>query len=281
MKFSNANSFKDKIKNIAKQKGVSTQQIQQIYLIEQILIAISNSKYKNSFIVKGGYLISSIIGIDKRTTMDLDVTLKNIDLSKENLINIFNEILMRKTENFKFEVNSILPIRDNDEYGGFRIKINATYETLQEVVFIDITTGDKITPHEIKTSMKSIFSENRIVILSYNLETVLAEKLETVISRGEGSTRPRDRYDLFTIWNLYCEDINIPVLKKAINNTFEKRKNMEFLKEWNHQVESIQSSTYQRMLWSNYQNKFKYAYDISFEESVDIIKLIMDKIGLK
>lgn len=146
MKYANANSFKAKIKNIAKEKGIPAQQVQQNYLIEQVLQLISRSKYKDSFIVKGGYLISHIIGLDKRTTMDLDVTLKGENLSPENLGVIFTEVLKQKgEEGFQFEFDSLSPIRKQDEYGGFEVKINASFDTLCEVVFIDVTTGDKVT----------------------------------------------------------------------------------------------------------------------------------------
>lgn len=211
--FSNANSFKAKIKNISKDKGIPAQQVQQHYLIEQVLKLISTSSYRDSFIVKGGYLIGQMIGLDKRTTMDLDVTLKGTEMSKENLIHIFEEILCSKTDGFSFSVDKLEPIRQDDEYGGFSLKLNATFDTLKEVVFIDITTGDKITPREITYSMSSIFTNESIKIWTYNLETVLAEKLETIISRGLASTRPRDRYDLFTLYKLRKEEINLEVLK--------------------------------------------------------------------
>ena len=176
--FSNANSFKAKIKNISKDKGIPAQQVQQHYLIEQVLKLISTSSYRDSFIVKGGYLIGQMIGLDKRTTMDLDVTLKGTEMSRENLIHIFEEILCSKTYGFSFSVDKLEPIRQDDEYGGFSLKLNATFDTLKEVVFIDITTGDKITPREITYSMTSIFTNESIKIWTYNLETVLAEKLD-------------------------------------------------------------------------------------------------------
>ena len=176
--FSNANSFKAKIKNISKDKGIPAQQVQQHYLIEQVLKLISTSSYRDSFIVKGGYLIGQMIGLDKRTTMDLDVTLKGTEMSRENLIHIFEEILCYKTDGFSFSVDKLEPIRQDDEYGGFSLKLNATFDSLKEVVFIDITTGDKITPREITYSMTSIFTNESIKIWTYNLETVLAEKLD-------------------------------------------------------------------------------------------------------
>ena len=276
--FSNANSFKAKIKNISKDKEIPAQQVQQHYLIEQVLKMISTSSYRDSFIVKGGYLIGQMIGLDKRTTMDLDVTLKGTEMSRENLIHIFEEILCSKTDGFSFSVDKLEPIRQDDEYGGFSLKLNATFDTLKEVVFIDITTGDKITPREITYSMSSIFTNESIKIWTYNLETVLAEKLETIISRGLASTRPRDRYDLFTLYKLRKEEINLEVLKNALENTAEKRKSKDTIYNWEEQVRGIEISDYQKELWIRYQRQFKYAKDISFDNSVQIIKEIMQQI---
>lgn len=276
--FSNANSFKAKIKNISKDKGIPAQQVQQHYLIEQVLKLISTSSYRDSFIVKGGYLIGQMIGLDKRTTMDLDVTLKGAEMSRENLIHIFEEILCSKTDGFSFSVDKLEPIRQDDEYGGFSLKLNATFDTLKEVVFIDITTGDKITPREITYSMTSIFTNESIKIWTYNLETVLAEKLETIISRGLASTRPRDRYDLFTLYKLRKEEINLEVLKNALENTAEKRKSKETIYNWEEQVRGIEISDYQKELWIRYQRQFKYAKDISFDNSVQVIREIMQQI---
>lgn len=276
--FSNANSFKAKIKNISKDKGIPAQQVQQHYLIEQVLKLISTSSYRDSFIVKGGYLIGQMIGLDKRTTMDLDVTLKGTEMSRENLIDIFEEILCSKTDGFSFSVDKLEPIRQDDEYGGFSLKLNATFDTLKEVVFIDITTGDKITPREITYSMTSIFTNESIQIWTYNLETVLAEKLETIISRGLASTRPRDRYDLFTLYKLRKEEINLELLKNALENTAEKRKSKETIYNWEEQVRGIEISDYQKELWIRYQRQFKYAKDISFDNSVQVIREIMQQI---
>ena len=276
--FSNAMSFKAKIKNIAKEKGIPPQQVQQHYLIEEVLNLISKSSYRNSFIVKGGYLIGQMIGLDKRTTMDLDVTLKGTSLNRDNLINIFEEIVSNTTSVFSFTVDKLEPIRQDDIYGGFSIKLNATFDTLNEVIFIDVTTGDKITPREISYSMPSLFTNQTIDVWTYNLETVLAEKLETIISRGVASTRPRDRYDLFILFKLRKNQIDFTILKRAVENTSEKRNSKELIKNWKNQVRGIETSDYQKNLWIRYQRQFKYAKDISFEESVQIINEIMKRI---
>ena len=276
--FSNANSFKAKIKNMAKDRGISAQQLQQNFLIEQVLKLIAKSSYKDSFIVKGGYLIGQLIGLDKRTTMDLDVTLKGTTLSQENLIAIFEEILSDSDDVFSFEVDKLEPIRQDDEYGGFSLKLNATFDTLREVVFIDITTGDKITPREITYSMPSLFTNESIEVWTYNLETVLAEKLETIISRGVASTRPRDRYDLFTLYHIRKDEIDFDVLREALANTVEKRGSKEAIDIWESQLNSIETDEYQKQLWTRYQRQFKYAQDISFEKSVQIVRELMTTI---
>ncbi len=276
--FSNANSFKAKIKNMAKDRGIPAQQLQQNFLIEQVLKLIAKSSYKDSFIVKGGYLIGQLIGLDKRTTMDLDVTLKGTALSQENLITIFEEILSDSDDVFSFEVDKLEPIRQDDEYGGFSLKLNATFDTLREVVFIDITTGDKITHREITYSMPSLFTNETIEVWTYNLETVLAEKLETIISRGVASTRPRDRYDLFTLYHFRKDEINFDVLREALANTVEKRGSKEAIDIWESQLNSIETDKYQKQLWTRYQRQFKYAQDISFEKSVQIVRELMTTI---
>ncbi|MDR1018161.1 MAG: nucleotidyl transferase AbiEii/AbiGii toxin family protein [Lachnospiraceae bacterium] len=280
MIFSNANSFKAKIKNIAKEKEIHPQQIMQNYLIEQILRLISKSGYKDAFIVKGGYLISSFIGIDKRTTMDLDVTIKGLKLSSEKIMDIFREVLSinESRDSFTFYIESIKDIRVDSEYGGFEIKINASFDSLREVVFIDITTGDKITPKEMDYSLKSVFDNDYIDIFAYNIETLLAEKLETVLHRGSASSRPRDRYDIYTIWHMRKTEINIEILRLAIINTAGYRGTVDVFNKWEEQLDNILNSDYQKQLWRKYQKSFPYAQEVKFEDSCKVIEEILEKV---
>ena len=280
MKFTNANSFKSKIKEIAKQKGILAQQVQQQYLLEQILKAIADSKYKDSFILKGGYLIGQIIGLDKRTTMDLDVTLKGISLDEHTLMNIFNDIVSISKSDFLFRVESAETIRENDKYGGVRLKVVAIYEHLKEYVFIDITTDDAITPRQIKYQLLSVFDGETIDIWSYNLETILAEKIETILSRGELSTRPRDRYDVFVLTRLNSELINYDLLSQAINSTAEKRGTIERIVDWKKTLDKLAKSNYQENLWFNYQKRFLYAKEISFATTNDCLYELLNRIDI-
>ena len=277
MKFTNANSFKSKIKEIAKQKGILAQQVQQQYLLEQILKAIADSKYKDSFILKGGYLIGQIIGLDKRTTMDLDVTLKGISLDTDNLMGVFNEVVSISKSVFLFQVESVESIRENDKYGGVRLKIAARYEHLKEYVFIDITTDDAITPRQIKYQILSVFDGETIDVWSYNLETILAEKIETILSRGELSTRPRDRYDVFVLTQLNSELINYDLLSQAIYRTAEKRGTLDRIEDWKKTLDKLAKSNYQENLWFNYQKRFLYAKEISFASTNDCLYELLNR----
>ena len=262
MKFKNATSFKNRIKKIAQEKKVPAQQVQQNFLIEEVLKLLSKSRYKNAFIIKGGYLIGHLLGLDKRTTMDLDTTLKGKELSEQSLLKIFSEILegQQNLVTFTYKVDSIDAIRAEDQYGGFTLKLVATYETLNEVVYIDITTGDSLS------------------IQAYNIETVLAEKIETVISRAEASTRPRDRYDIYNLYRLRQNEIDMVILKKAIQNTFKARQSTEFLMRWRTSIKKLKESEYQRELWKRYQKAFRYAQGLSFEETIETIETILSQL---
>ena len=277
MKFANANSFKSKMKDIAKKKGVPAQQVQQQYLLEEILKAIAVSNYKDSFILKGGYLIGQIIGLDKRTTMDLDVTLKGITLNTDTLISVFNKIVVLSESIFLFHVESAESIRGEDKYGGVRLKISASYEHLQEYVFIDITTDDAITPRQIKYQVLSVFDGKEIDIWSYNLETILAEKIETILSRGELSTRPRDRYDVFVLTQLNGDTIDYAILSQAIYRTAEKRGTIERIVDWKQTLNNLAQSNYQENLWFNYQKRFLYAKEISYAQTNDCLYELLSR----
>jgi hypothetical protein len=280
VKFKNATSFKNKIKKIAQEKQVPAQQVQQNYLIEEVLKLISKSRYKNAFVIKGGYLIGHLLGLDKRTTMDLDTTLKGKELSEESLLKIFSEILegQQNLVTFTYKVDSIDAIRAEDQYGGFTLKLVATYETLNEVVYIDITTGDSLTPREISYRFPSLFNDEELSIQAYNIETVLAEKIETVISRAEASTRPRDRYDIFNLYQLRKNELNMEILDKAIRNTFKSRNSTEALLNWRNSIRKLKESEYQREMWKRYQKAFRYAQELSFEETIETIETILSQL---
>ncbi len=275
----NAMSLKALVKNIAKEKNISAQLVLQNYVLERFLVRISKSKYKGNFILKGGLLISAMLGLDTRTTMDIDTTIKGFKLTKENLKSIFNEICDIDVEDsFNYEIDRIEDIRESDEYGGYRIYLKAVYEPLRVPLSIDITTGDKITPKEINFTFKLMFDEEKLELLSYNLETILAEKLETIISRGIANRRIRDFYDVYILWKFYSSKIDIETLAKALELTSLKRGSYEIMKKHQEILEDIKNDETIADLWMKYAKDYEYAKEIKHDDIFIALNEIMDKI---
>jgi len=275
----NATQLKALVKNIAKNKGVSAQIIMQNYMLERLLERISISKYKSNFKLKGGFLIAAIVGIDTRATMDLDATLKGLPVNQDSLLQIFTEICNIKLDDgITFNLKRTEAIRENDDYNGMRVSFEAIYPPMAVPLKIDITTGDKITPREIIYEFNLLFEPRKISILAYNLETILAEKLETIISRGDQNTRPRDFYDVFILNKLQWQNINIGTLRNALYGTAEKRKTMHIIPRYKEIIESILKSNEMSNHWESYQRNFDYAKHIDFIDVCYTIEKIMSLI---
>ncbi|MDT2859948.1 MULTISPECIES: nucleotidyl transferase AbiEii/AbiGii toxin family protein [Lactococcus] len=279
MIFKNAMSFKSKIKQIAKEKKITTQQVQQSYLIEVFLEKLAKSPYRDNFILKGGYLIGGIVGLDQRATMDLDTTVKGFELTLEKLTNITEEIITIPTdESFTLSFDNVSEIRETDDYPGFKLKLYADFERIHELVSIDVTTGDAITPREIEFSINRLFSDDKLSLLSYPIETIIAEKVETILARGVASTRPRDFYDVYMISKLRWNEINFTTLANALNNTMTKRESKLQLNDYPAIIEQLKTSQVQQQLWKKYQREYNYAKDLSFNEVVDSVLRIVENI---
>ena len=276
MIFKNAMSFKAKIKEFAKDMNLTTQLVQQNYLIEVFLEKLSHSKYKENFILKGGYLIGGIIGLDQRATMDLDTTIKGFELTPEKLIEIVKEIIqIPSDESFELTFDSLREIREVDNYPGFKLKLYADFEQIHELVSIDVTTGDAITPREINFSVPRLFSDDNLELLSYPLETILAEKVETILSRGVASTRPRDYYDVYTLSKLKWDSIDFGTFKAALQNTMQKRGSTFWLSDYPAIIQTLKNSEVQSSLWHKYQQQYSYAKDITFDEVIASVTTIL------
>lgn len=277
----NAMQLKAFIKNKAAEKNISAQLVMQNYMLERLLERISLSKYQRNFILKGGFLISAIVGLDTRATMDLDTTIKGFDLTIPNLEKIFTDICSVKIEDdVIFEVYNIAEIREGDEYPGYRVHLKANYPPLSVPLTVDVTTGDKITPREITYTFKLLFDERNISILAYNLETVLAEKLETIISRGVANTRQRDYYDIHILYSLRADECDMDILSKALEETAKKRGSSERMKEYNEVIKTVKKSENMQRFWSKYQKDFDYAADISFDDACNSVIKIFEQLSL-
>ncbi len=277
----NAMQLKAIMKNISKEKKISAQLVLQNYMMERLLERISLSKYHDNLIIKGGFLIASIVGLSTRATMDMDVTIKGEPVTKENIKSIFNEIIaVTIDDNITFEFNNISEIRESDDYNGYRVHLSAKFPPMSVPLKLDITTGDIITPREIQFEYQTMFEEKNISVLAYNLETVLAEKLEAIFSRGDQTTRPRDYYDVYILWKLQSKNINAEHLSAALIATANKRNALEAMKKYQSIIEIVRNSHFMLDQWKKYQRSFDYAKDIEFDETCDAILEVMKQLML-
>lgn len=274
----NAMSLKAVINNIAKENKVAAQSVLQTYMLERLLERISISKYKDNFILKGGMLISAMLGIDSRTTMDMDTTIKGFPLTHDNIENILNDICnIDLKDNVTFKINKIELIREDDDYGGYRVTFEANYNNQMPVIMkIDITTGDQITYREIEYSFSLMLEDRKIQVWSYNVETIIAEKFEAVIKRGILGTRIRDFYDIHMLLNTQSKNINTQTLKNAIISTAKHRDTLEEIQNWKSILDIIANNENMQKQWAGYQRDNFYAIDIKYEDLIESIR----KVGL-
>lgn len=266
--------LKDLIRNQAEKKKIEAHVLMRSYMMERLLERISLSQYKKSFILKGGMLISAMIGIDIRSTMDMDTNLQGLPLTIESVGTVFNEICAYPIEDgVQFTIKNIIEIMEEAEYGGIRVSLESLFDGIRTPMKVDISTGDIITPREIIFKMPLMLEDREISIWSYNLETVLAEKLETVITRSVTNTRMRDLYDLYILLKLQRDTINPALLKKAVNITATKRGTKAFLNNFNEVIIEIEQSDYQKKLWLAYRKKFQYAESIQW---IDVMQAVQE-----
>ena len=276
----NAMSLKAKINNIAKKEKVLPQAVMQTYMLERLLERISISEYKDNFILKGGMLISSIIGIDNRSTMDMDTTIKGFKLDKENLENILQEIIkIDANDNIKFKIISIENIREDDDYGGLRVHLQANFDEMPIDLKIDVTTGDKITYKEINYKYNLLLEKRSIEIWTYNVETIIAEKYESIIKRSILNTRIRDFYDLYMLTHLDKKNVQSKMLVDAIKETTKHRGTFDIINDRNvveDVINSIQNDNSLKEQWNKYQHSYEYAKDIKYEQLIHSISSIKE-----
>lgn len=272
----NAMQLKAVIKNISKDKHISAQLVMQNFMLERLLERISVSKYRQNFILKGGFLIAAMVGLDTRATMDMDATIKGWPVNEESIKNMFLDICkIDLQDDVTFEFKKIGEIREGDDYTGYRVSLSANYPPMAVPLKLDITTGDKITPTEIEYRFKLLLEDREISILAYNLETVMAEKLETVVSRGDQNTRPRDYYDIYILAKMQYKNIETEYLRAALDATSKKRGSSEILKEYKNIIDIVRNSDVMIKQWRTYQREFEYASDISFDEVCDAVVQMM------
>lgn len=267
-----------KAKKLSCEKNIDYYELLQRFMFERILERISISKYNDNFILKGGLLLSAIFGVDNRTTKDMDTTVKGLDVSEEIMVNILNEILsINLNDGVKFALINITNIREGNEYGGNKYHIVGRFQNMRVNLEIDISTGDKVTPRELKYKYPLIFSDKEITISSYNIETILAEKIETVLKRGIYNSRMKDFYDIYVFINNFSNDINYDDLLFAMKNTFKKRDSLDVLEDYKKILNELKDNERLNSLWNKYINKRNYAKNIDFFTIIELLDGFLDK----
>ena len=270
----------EKSKKLAKDSGLTQLELYQRFMFERILERISVSKYNENFILKGGLLLSAMLGINSRSTRDMDISIKGIDVSQDKMLKILNEILsIDINDKVKFEVVNITDIRADDEYGGNKYHLVGKLENLKVALEIDISTGDEITPKELNFEYTSIFDNKKIYIGTYNIETILSEKVETILRRGKYNTRMKDYYDVYFFLTKLKNEINLEIFKQALNNTLRKREAFDYYNDYKQILDSISEDDRIANYWNTYKKKNKYAENIEFREIIKILKEFLDNIN--
>ena len=273
----NSDKLNTIIKSRAKGSNDISLHLHQMFFFEHVLMRLEKSKYRDNIILKGGVLLSSIIGSDMRTTKDIDATLRSITLNEQSIEKIFEEILsIDINDNVKFKIENIKDIRLEDEYGGYRINVFGEFDNLKTNFFIEITTGDIITPREIRYKYNSIFGDKKINIMAYNIETIIAEKFESIISKNITTTRAKDFYDIYIIMNNYINDLNKNTLIKAIERTFKHRNTNYDIKYIYEVFEVIKDSVILKELFNNYSKKLNYAKNVEYSDTINAIQEIIN-----
>lgn len=273
----NRDSLKAKASNLSKKTNIPNKYLIQNFMFEALLKRISKSKYKNKFVIKGGLLLSSVFGVNLRSTMDLDTTIKGLPLNKSTITKVITEIInIDLKDNITFEIENIKDIREEELYSGFEVNLKAEFDGLKTNLMIDITTGDIITYKEVKFKYNTLFDNETINIMTYNYETIIAEKFETIISRNIDNTRMKDYYDLYMFVNLKWNDINKETLRKAIINTSKNRETISYIENANDYINLIEDDSRLKLLWNSYQNNYEYAKGIEFVDTINAIKVISE-----
>ncbi|MCP1101389.1 putative nucleotidyltransferase component of viral defense system [Aequitasia blattaphilus] len=273
---SKAMSLKGRIKNYAKSCNIAAQVVLQNYMFERFLIRLSQSEYNQKFVIKGGMLIAAIVGLDTRSTMDLDTTLRDLPLSEDKVFAVLKEICaINLNDDTVFELKSIAPIRKDDSYGGFCVYLEARYDTIVTPLSIDVSTGDVITPFPVQYEFSGIFDDEVCIKLwGYNIETVMAEKIETILRRGVFNTRPRDYYDIYILGT--TKEYNRQVLGDAVRATAEHRGSWERIADSTGILKQITESDELMQMWDKYQRRYPYAVDITYENIKDVLRVLID-----
>ncbi|MFT3942207.1 MAG: nucleotidyl transferase AbiEii/AbiGii toxin family protein [Ancrocorticia sp.] len=275
MRMKNADQLKGKIKNLARSRGVDPRVLLRIYMMERFLDRVSRSSFRESFVLKGGMLISYLVGVDMRTTMDIDTTMKDFPLTDGEIRRFVDEVVaVDAQDGVTFTLSGIDEIMAEADYPGMRVSLCASFDGTVTPVKIDISTGHAITPPAVNSTLDVMFADP-VPMLVYPVETVVAEKLQTVLVRATFNTRMRDFYDLHAILAISAESFENKTLKEAVSATFERRGSTDLLSNWKLTIDSLESSEHMQNLWSEYRRSFTWALDLTWNDAVGAARVLL------
>lgn len=268
--------LKASIRKKCKELGVNSQILHLNFMFEHFLDRLTKSVYSRMFIIKGGFLISAIVGLSTRSTMDIDATLKGMTLDKETMYRAFIDICSIKTgDGIEFKVLSIEEIQEGGEYPGLRIHLSGRLQTIITPFSVDLTTGDEITPSALEFVYKPVFGDEPIKLQAYNLETVIAEKVETILRRGTTNTRMRDFFDVYLLFKTRGREIDLEILKRAIKHTSEKRGSLAKSNDWAQIISRVETDAEMNLFWARYRATILIAGEIGFHDACEAVRTIM------
>jgi predicted nucleotidyltransferase component of viral defense system len=277
MRFTSARQLKDWIKNKSQQTGAPANMLLQSYMMERLLERVSLSSYRENMILKGGFLIAAMVGIDLRSTMDMDTTIKGLPISREKLVDILEDIIaIDADDGVTFEIQDIKNIHDISEYDDFRVSLRASLHTVRLTIKIDVTTGDAIIPSEVEYPYKLLFEDRSVSVMAYNLYTILAEKIETILSRNVTNTRGRDFYDAYILLSMNRDTLSQSELLRVLQIKAEERGSLSALENYEKHLRDIAVSPEIAKIWDGYVRSYPYAKGIAMAEILALVAWAFD-----
>lgn len=277
MSINSPKQLKDWLRNKEKKDCIPANTLINYYMMERLLERIATSRYQEMFIIKGGFLIASMIGVDLRSTMDLDTTIKGVPVSETTVRDMMEEIMsVELDDHVVFHLNDIKNIHEEGQYEDFRMTIEAQFFTMRVKLKVDLTTGDVITPREIEYNFKLMFEDRSISVKAYNLQTILAEKIESILARNISNTRARDYYDIYTLLKMKKSEVLYPDLREALQKKTQERHTENYLEQYFVYLHQIQITPELHQVWRAYQKQYSYAADISFEAIIALLQETLD-----
>lgn len=269
--------LKAKVRNLSGGDRKKAQTLIRNFIMERFLERITRSQYRNNFILKGGMLVAAIVGLDTRATMDIDTTVKSLNLTKDNAVNIVEDIIaIDLSDGVQFQITKVTDIMEERDYPGIRFMLETTMDKMRQAIKIDISTGDIITPGAVEYAYNLMFEDRAIFLWTYNMETLLTEKLETIMARGTANTRMRDFYDIHVVSHQETFDRNI--LKKAFLATSAKRNTIDQIPDFRTILSTVEADDSMRKQWESFREDSFFVGELSWNEVMASVKVLAEDV---